>query len=64
MLAWADVQEIMLKEEAPGMGWIIVKGCGGVEIQIPRSLPKCGAVLYWLKYYTNLSETFPPISLF
>ena len=61
MLAWTDVQEIMLTEQAIGIGWIIVKGRGGIEIQIPRSLRKCGAILYWLKRYTNLSETFQPV---
>ena len=61
MLAWTDVQEIMLTEEALGFGWIIVKGCGGIEIQIPRSLLKCGEILYWLKRYTNLSETSQPV---
>lgn len=64
MLAWADVQEIMLTEQASGLGWIIVKGRGGIEIQIPRSLRNCGTILYWLKRYTNLSETFEPIGGF
>lgn len=58
MLAWTDVQEIMLTEQALGIGWIIVRGRDGIEMQIPRSLRKCGAILYWLKRYTNLSETF------
>jgi hypothetical protein len=58
MLAWTDVQEIILTEQALGIGWIIVKGRGGIEIQIPRSLRRCGEILYWLKRYTNLSETF------
>ena len=57
MLAWPDVQEILLTEQALGIGWIIVKGRGGIEIQIPRSLRKCGAILYWLNRYTNLTET-------
>ena len=61
MLAWADIQEILLTEEALGFGWIIVKGRGGIEIQIPRSLQKCGTILYWLKHYTNLSETSQPV---
>jgi len=61
MLAWTDVQEIILTEQALGIGWIIVKGRGGIEIQIPRSLRKCGEILYWLKRYTNLSETFQQV---
>lgn len=61
MLAWTDVQEIILTEQALGIGWIFVKGRGGIEIQIPRSLRKCGEILYWLKRYTNLSETFQQV---
>jgi hypothetical protein len=61
MLAWPDVQEILLTEQALGIGWIIVKGRGGIEIQIPRTLRKCGAILYWLKRYTNLTETSQPV---
>lgn len=60
-LAWADIQEIILTEEALGFDSIIVKGRGGIVIRIPRSLPKCGAILYWLKRYTNLTETSQPI---
>lgn len=63
ILAWADVQEIMLTVEALGLGSIIVKGRGGIAIQIPRSLPNCGTILYWLKHYTNLSETSKPIMM-
>lgn len=62
-LAWADIREIILTEEASGFDWIIVKGHEGTEIRIPRSLPQCGAILYWLKRYTNLTETSQPVMM-
>lgn len=62
-LAWSDIQEITLTEEPPGLGSIIVKGRNDQEIQIPRSLQNAGAILYWLKRYTNLSETSQVIAV-
>ena len=62
-LAWPDIQEITLTEEPSGFGSIIVKGCNDQEIQIPRSLQNAGAILYWLKRYTDLSETSCPIMM-
>jgi hypothetical protein len=60
-IQWSEVQEIMITEEALGFGSITVKGHAGLEIQIPRSIQKCGAIIYWLKRYTNLPETSHPI---
>ena len=60
-LPWSDIQEIILTEEPIGLGWIIVKGKSGKKIQIPRSLHECGRVLYWLRWYTNLSAASQPV---
>lgn len=58
-LPWQAVTKIIVKEPlAVGYGSIIVESENDGRIWIPRSLMKCGQVLYLIKRKTMISETY------